>query len=588
MRRLSRRKTELPAPQGTARESAPSDAGDRKIVAFGVFLTTIALAYFYAADNYFFSTALMAPIFQYLLMVNDADTAWLMLGVCVLAAFWRSPAPFLKVADYLGAHEFQVAALAAALCALGAIFIYHNNAFSMDEYAGVFQAKIFAAGRLTAHLPSSVIDWLVPPGFNGAFLVASRTTGSAIEAYWPGFSLLLAPFEFFGVPWFCNATLTGIAIVLVHRITLDITGDRRAAGWAIAFALCSGVFVADAISYYSMQAHMTANLLYAWLLLKPTPRRAFGAGVVGSLALVLHNPFPHTMFAAPWIVALARSDERRRFLFPLMLGYVPLLACVGVGWMYLRELVTAGDSGFNVIGNNLTAVFSLPDKSMVDMRVAALVKMWVWAVPCLFLFAVLGRLRHGDDERVRLLMQSAIVTFCGYVFFIYDQGHGWGYRYFHSAWGVVPILAGCALTGRTGESARLASFAGAAAALSLIVIVPFQLMQIDRTISRHSAQLPPPKRPGNNVYFVRGDGGFYMGDLVQMDPLLRSQDLILFSGGTAKDAQLRRQNWPQAVLAERSFGVEEWNLGARDQRVTSKSSTAAKHFEFAFSQAAAR
>ena len=33
------------------------------------------------------------------------------------------------------------------------------------------------------------------------------------------------------------------------------------------------------MSYYSMQAHLTANLLVVWLLLKPTPRRAFCAGV---------------------------------------------------------------------------------------------------------------------------------------------------------------------------------------------------------------------------------------------------------------------------------------------------------------------
>jgi len=29
----------------------------------------------------------------------------------------------------------------------------------------------------------------------------------AIEYYWPGFALLLAPFEFLKVPWLCNASL---------------------------------------------------------------------------------------------------------------------------------------------------------------------------------------------------------------------------------------------------------------------------------------------------------------------------------------------------------------------------------------------
>ena len=582
MRRLSNRATEPVPAEATACRSVPPYTVERRIVVLGVLFATIALAYFYAADNYYFSTRLMTPIFQYLLMVDDSKTAWLTLGVCILAAFWKNPVPLLKVVDFLGSHVTAVVMAAVALLGLGAVFIYHNNAFSMDEYAAVFQAKIFAAGRLTAQLPPSVVNWLIPPGFNGAFLVASRTTGQAMEAYWPGFSLILAPFEFLGIPWLCNASLAGFAIFLVHRITLEITDDRRAAGWAVLFTVTSGAFAANAISYYSMQAHLTANLLFVWLLLKPTPYRAFGAGVVGSLALVLHNPFPHTLFAAPWIIAIARSKEQRRSFFALILGYLPLTILMGAGWLYLREFVTSGNSGFNVISNNINAVFSLPNKSMIDMRVAAIVKMWIWAVPCLFLFSVLGRLRRGDDRYVRLLAQSAVVTFVGYVFFIFDQGHGWGYRYFHSAWGVVPILAACAMTTRPESSGRLAAFAGAAAMLNLVLVLPVQMVQIDGIIARHSAQLPKPRRPGNNVYFVR-DGGFYLADLIQSDPLLRADDLILFSRGPVLDAELRRQNWPTAVLVERGFGVEEWNLGPKDQRQVSKDLPGIKRFVFAYS-----
>jgi hypothetical protein len=568
--------------EGTARRSLSPYTAERRIVVLGVLFTTIVLAYFYAADNYFFSTRRMTPIFRHLLMVDDSKTAWLTLAVCIMAAFWKNPMPILKVIDFVGLHVTTVVTATVALLALGAVFIYHNGAFCMDEYAAVFQAKTFAAGRLTAQLPPSVVNWLIPPGFNGAFLVASRTTGQAMEAYWPGFSLILAPFEFLGIPWFCNSTLAGIAIFLVHRITLEITDDRRAAGWAVLFTLASGAFAAYAISYYSMQAHLTANLLFVWLLLKPTPYRAFGAGVVGSLALVLHNPFPHVLFAAPWIIAFARSKDQRRSFFALILGYLPLTFLMGAGWLYLREFVTSGNSGFNVISDNINAVFRLPDTSMIDIRVAEIAKMWIWAVPCLFLLAVLGRLRRGDDRHVRLLTQSAVLTFVGYVFFIFDQGHGWGYRYFHSAWGVVPILAACAMTGRPESNNRLAAFAGAAAILNLVLVVPLQMAQIDRIITRHSAQLPPPRRPGNNVYFVR-DGGFYRADLIQSDPLLRADDLILFSAGDVLDAELVRQNWPTAVLVESGLGVEEWNLGPRDQRQISKDLPGIKRFVFSYS-----
>ncbi len=569
--------------EAIARRFVPPCTAERRIAGLGVILTAIALAYFQAANHHYLSTRRMTPIFQYLLTVEDPKTAWLTLGVCVLAAFWKNSAALLRVVDFVGSKINTIVMASVALLGVGAVFVYHNNAFCMDEYAAVFQAKIFAAGRLTAQLPPSVVDWLVPPGFNGAFLVASRATGHAMEAYWPGFSLLLAPFEFLGAPWLCNASLAGLAIFLIHRITFEITGDRRAAGWAVLFTAASGVFAAYAISYYSMQAHLTANLLFAWLLLRPTPYRAFGAGIVGSLALVLHNPFPHMLFAAPWIIAIACSKEQRRSFFALILGYLPLTILIGAGWLYLRGFVTSGNSGFNVISNSISAVFRLPDMSMIDMRVAAIAKMWIWAVPCLFLLAVLGRLCRGDDRHVRLLAQSAVATFVGYVFFIFDQGHGWGYRYFHSAWGVVPILAACAMTARPESNGRLAAFAGAAAVLNLVLVVPVQMMQIERIIARHSAQLPEPRRPGNNVYFVHAPGGFYVADLVQSDPLLRAEDLILFSRGPELDAELRRQNWPMAVLIERGFGVEEWNLGPKDQRQISKELPGVKRFVFAYS-----
>src|SRR5205823_3017327 len=101
------------------------------------------------------------------------------------------------------------------------------------------------------------------------------------------------------------------------------------------------------------------------------------------------------------------------------------------------------------------------------------------------------------DRSIRLLGWSAMLTFVVYLFVRFDQGHGWGYRYFHSAWGVIPILAGCAMTDRAQANSRLVSFAGAAAILSLLIMVPFQLNQIDGFISGQLAQLRAPRRPGN-------------------------------------------------------------------------------------------
>lgn len=581
MRPFSARAPASRPSSNATREPSPQDTTVRNALIPGALIALAAVAYFHLADKYFFSTASMSPIFRLLLMGYDLHTAWLALAVYMLAFFWTNPAPVLTMVDFVGKHIGPVSLSVVGASALGTLLIYHNDAFCMDEYAAVFQAKVFAAGQLRAHLPPSVIDWLIPRGFNGEFLMASRTTGEAVEAYWPGFALLLAPFEFAGVPWLCNAILAGLAVFLIHRITFEITRDTRAAGWAVVFTVASGAFVANAISYYSMQAHLTANLLFVWLLLKPTAYRMLAAGAVGSLALILHNPFPHALFAAPWIIAITRAKDQRRYILPLALGYLPLLIFIGIGWLRLRGMITEGDSGLNVVSGSMTSPFSWPTKAMVDSRTAAIMKMWIWAVPGLFVFAGIGRLRRGDDARVRLMTQSAMITFVAYIFVVFDQGHGWGYRYFHSAWGVVPILAACAMTVTPESNGRLAAFAGAVSLLSIFVVVPYQLIQIDGIITAHSAQLPPARRPGSNVYFVGLSGGFYPADLIQMDPLLRSDDLILASRGAALDAQLREQNWPNAALIARTSSIEEWHLDPKDQRTTFDA-TGKGPFVFAF------
>jgi len=533
----------------------------RHMVWLGILAGLVCLAYFSVVDRHLFSTAGFAPIFRLLLIRCDSQTAWLAFAVSVAAAAWRKPEPILALVDYLGRHPLATALVAAMVFSLGSLLAYHDYPFSMDEYAATFQAKVFAAGQLSAHLPPQAVDWLVVRGFNGSFLYASRQTGQAIEAYWPGFALLLAPFEFLHVPWACNAVLAGLAMYLIFRLTLEITGNRRAAGWAILFTVSSGAFTAYAISFYAMQAHLTVNLLFAWLLLRPTRRRALAAGLAGSLALTLHNPFPHALFAAPWLISMLVDRRHRTCLLPLALGYLPGL-CVVVGWLWLRTEIM-GPHAHAAVGGVLSGIFVWPDRALLGLRVASLVKLWLWSSPCVVLFALLGMRRSFADRSARLLALSACLTFIGYCFVGFDQGHGWGYRYFHSAWGSLPILAGVAMSREnTAATLRLVTFAGATAILSLAFIVPLQLVQIEDVISQHLQQLPVPQRPGSNVFFIKPLGGFYMADMIQIDPLLRGPDLLLATRGDSLDAELIRQNWPGAREIARGPWGRQWHIDA--------------------------
>jgi hypothetical protein len=322
-------------------------------------------------------------------------------------------------------------------------------------------------------------------------------------------------------------------------------------------------------------------LLYVRLLLKPSASRAFAAGAVGSMALVLHNPVPHTLFAIPWVLALALYPERR-FFVSLLAGYLPGAIVLGYGWLHLRTTITGEASAAFVMSGTANGVLTIPDLAVINMRIAGLAKMWVWAVPGLYVLAFAGRLEHGSNRAVRLLSHSAVLTFCGYLLVVVDQGHGWGFRYFHSAFGAVPILAGCAMTGKAESHPRLVAFAGAAAALSLLVLVPMQMAQIHGFIARHLAQLPPPQKPGNYVYFLQPAGPGYLADMAQIDPLLRSPELLLASRGSALDAELIRQNWPNAVRVYGGRWVEQWYLGPQDLRRSTPGTSDEPHLAIAF------
>lgn len=539
---------------------------ERRLYFAALAFCALCVAYFYVLDRGLFSSARFSPIFRFLLLSYDAKAAWLVLGVCVLAGFWNRPTPMVRFADLIGEHPFGLALASAAAIGAVAVVVYRRYPLSMDEYAAILQSKIFASGRIYAQLPHDLVDWLVVRGFNGSFLIASHDSGKTIEAYWPGFALLLTPFQFLHVAWLCNALVSGLALYLIFWITREITGDQRAAGWAMLFTLASSAFIANGLSYYSMQAHLTANLLFVALLIRPSQYRALGAGLLGSLALMLHNPVPHTLFAIPWIVALAVQRQKRSLLLPLLAGYLPGLA-IGFLWLTLRSELSAGGEKLIALNSIAVGAFAWPDAALINMRSAALVKMWVWAMPCLFALALLGGAKCRGDWRVRLMVWSGTITFVGYLFVRFDQGHGWGYRYFHSAWGTIPILAGCAMSHKGQVSPRLVSFAGATAGLSLLFLVPLQLAQIDQFVSQHLAQLGPPRRPGNNIYFIHPQGGFYVADMVQFDPLLRANDLLLVSHGNALDEQLVLLNWPHATKVRAGRAADQWYLGSADQRI---------------------
>ena len=177
-----------------------------------------------------------------------------------------------------------------------------------------------------------------------------------------------------------------------------------------------------------------------------------------------------------------------------------------------------------------------------------------WAVPLLPLLAILGAARFRAMIEVRLLSASALLTLAAYSFVTFNQGHGWGFRYFHPVWFVLPLLAAGALES-VDATAPLRKLALAAALCSLALCTPLRFGQVRTFIGSHLAQVPPAGG-GRQVIFLDVARGSYTIDLVQNDPFLEGNRWILISLGAAEDSRLMAMAFPQA----RRTAV--WRLGS--------------------------
>jgi len=517
------------------------------------------------------------PIFRFLLRYYDAQGNLLLLAIAVCAWLLRKRSAAFAVVRFAAERPWTIAAALFPLLCLGSLRAYHAYPLSMDEYADVFQAQVFAAGRLSGAFPLELLDRLIPPYFQNAFLAVSRASGEVSANNWPGFSLLLAPFAGLGIAWAANPAIGALTVPALHRLAKQVTGSQEAAGWAVALMVASPVFVLSSVSFYSMQASLLLHVLYAILLLQPTVPRALLAGVIGSVALTLHQPVAHLLFFLPFVAWLALRPGSARILAALVAGYLPLSIPLGIGWyVHLEDLMHVDKGALLDAQAPLHAIFArignvlhLPGLLTMDARLAGLSKVWTWAVPGLVVLAGYGYATGRAATPVRVLGAALAVTFFGYFLFRVEQGHGWGYRYLHSAWFVLPLLAAVFLSEprRREQDGELRAMAAWAIVISLVAANAQRLVQAEVFISQHLSQVPPlaqAPRPGQReLLFVNPDAGSYLLDVVQNDPFLRAPRIVLLLQDSASTAELVQRKFPGFTLTARGGWGELWT-GPRD------------------------
>lgn len=450
--------------------------------------------------------------------------------------------------------------LAAAALALP---VFQNTPLTLDEYAAVFQAKLFAAGRWSAQLDPDLLPFIVPRFLQNYFLSVGPQA-RVIETYLPGYALMLSPFAGLGLGWLFNPTLGAAILFLLIRLAQKHFDDRTAF-WVALLALASPIFWVNSLSFYSLNCRLFFNLAFLYFLLPGrvalTARSTFLAGLCGGAAAFSHNPFPHAVFALPWLIYFVSSRERRSYLGPLILGYLPgVAACVGwYALLYSFQTAPNSASGAFTYGWDVATAVKGPQVKATTFALWSIsfCRLLLWCAPGVWIFFFSRPARATPFLRVAAISFLFTVLAYGLARNRIAQGFGWGHRYSYASLGALLLVAAVGLAARETETPfRRLGFALVAA--GLFVLTPLRLWQAQRFIRSQRGQVKCLPETVKQVCFLDTWGNYYAGDRVQNDPLLRTARLMLHSQGPDADNELMAKKFPDYRLIWREGKNSLW------------------------------
>ena len=513
------------APASTIRAKEPASADSLRIAALVVFGVS---AWGYEAALRLRGTPLTTRgprCFHafYVLFASSEPPFFLLLGVfCLLLLF--APAGRRLGGLSLSRVPVRRFVLAASLATLfvsrvGARLVLHDYALSMDEFVSRFQARIFAAGRMSAPIPDF---WrLAARAATPVFVVFDEARNSWMGDVLPVYSGLRAVFLAAAVEKWLNPALAAGSVILIALLSRRLWPSKPSAAIAAVILLClSSQFLLMSMTEYAYPAYLFAHLAWLNLYTRRTKRSWLLLPWVSVAALGLHNPVVHACFVAPFLISMLFSRDRKWLLYQ-----VPVLGLgLAAWWSWLRILGSGGSPAANV------EIFRFPDRSQLLLQSFDLSIVFSWqspVLPVLFVLALLSWRRL--EPFFRLVAASFLSTDLFYWLYPQNQQHGWGYRYTYAVLGNVVLLAVWAAVefSRSAARARVAAFGALSVAASVLFQFPLRAVEAEkfvRPFARGAASLSARKE---SVVIVDPHTSWYAQDFVRNDPFLTNDPILL-------------------------------------------------------------
>lgn len=341
--------------------------------------------------------------------------------------------------------HFAVAIALFVTCYTGHYFLLGGYDVSRDEQMAVFDAIVFADGRLAWPIAE---NWRVmAPALNQLFILPIGSHEAWISAYLPINSAVRAAFSFLGDQSFASPFFVSLGAIALWKITRIIWPERRDISWLCLILYAgSGQILVTGMTAYAMSGHLGLNLVWLWLFLTNRRRADIAALLIGFLATGMHQPLFHPMFAAPILATLVIGRGWPRAAFYLA-GYSVICAF----WLYwpvaISNLattpVTEADAGIDYLTRLTDAVDEIGLGSIMLM-LANIFRFAAWQHLLLVPLAAAGVycVWKVKDRMAMALTISLILPIPVMLILLPYQGHGWGYRYLHPVVGNMILLAG--------------------------------------------------------------------------------------------------------------------------------------------------
>ena len=464
-------------------------------------------------------------IFFRLYGLHEAPFFWLLvvfaLGAWIVARREVPPTPAARVKGIAGAFAVTTVVVALgvfAATAAGTYWVMHSLPLSMDEFATSFQGRIFANGQVTAPLPP---EWqpfanaLVP-----VFISYRAAEQVWLSSYLPAYSALRAVFSLAHAELLLNPLLAAVSVLAIGGVSARLwPGDQRRGRVAILFLATSSQFLLMSMTAYAWAAHLCFNLVWLYLVLREDRLGLAAAPWVGAIALGFHNPFPHALFAAPFLVRLLRTRRVGWIAY-----YAAIYGAASLMWYRVMSF-----SHPQVARGAAVQEFGLPSAQNYFIHGMNFSLVLTWQAPAMAIFLVAAFfLIRSLKQAERDLMAGIVLTLAFYFLFPQSQGHGWGYRYFYSVLGSASLLAASAAVALTAPTAGLVRrLVIASAVAALVVQLPLRLAQSERFVRPYAAAIDYIASRPADVVIVDPHAAYYGRDLIRNDPFLRSRPLTM-------------------------------------------------------------